>query len=191
MSKYASLLFETENYHKIGPFRFPIYHTLLPGEAQGIEDITRRQSKSTYHTIKLAQRIAKDKGLATAEEALELLTSNKLDDENKQQFVLEYADEMEALQRDSMGATEQQCHFVTLFIKFRGEAVIPGSGSKQWTPLTDWTPEDTERNPFVQDIFKLMLWERDGWPSPEAEAGNEPEAPEEEEEKTKPASKKP
>jgi hypothetical protein len=67
MSKYASVLFDTDEYHRIGPFRFPIYHALLPGEAKGIERLARLQTKSTYRTIKLAQRIAKDKNLADIE----------------------------------------------------------------------------------------------------------------------------
>lgn len=172
MAKYASLLFSPEKYHEIGPFRFPIYHDLVPGEAKGIEEITRQQSKSTFRTIKLAQRVAKDKGLST-KEAIDLL-SNTADDQN-QEILYEYAADLEDLQRDTLGAVAQQVAFVTLFMRYRGEAKLPGD--KKWTKLEDWTEDDTESIPskFMEQIFTLLLWERDGWPEPEVGNDLDPE----------------
>jgi hypothetical protein len=182
MSKYASLLFAPEEYHEIGPFRFPIYHDLVPGEAKGIEAINRKQAKSTFRSIKLAKRIAKDKGIST-KEAVELLGSTT---EDNQELLYDYADELENMQLDTIGAVEQQIEFVTLFMRYRGEAKLPRS--KDWQKLEDWTPADTEAIPtrLMEQIFELITWERDGWPSAE---GNSPEPEDEEQEFSPPPSK--
>lgn len=150
----------------IGPFRFPIYHDLVPGEAKGIEAVSRKQSKSTFRSIKLAQRISKDKGIST-KEAIELLSD--ISEEN-QDLIYDYASELEEMQRDSAGAVEQQVALVTLFMRYRGEAKLPKA--KDWQKLDDWTEEDTEAIPtrLMEEIFKLLTWERDGWPTDE---GNE------------------
>jgi hypothetical protein len=119
MANYASLLFAPEEYHQIGPFRFPIYHDLVPGEAKGIETIGRKQSKSTFRSIKLAQRIAKDKEITT-KEAVDLLSTSENSD-----LLYDYATELEDLQRESVGAVEQQIALVTLFMRYRAEAKLP------------------------------------------------------------------
>lgn len=167
MSKYASLLFGPEEYHEIGPFRFPIYHDLVPGEAKGIEAIARRQSKSTYTSIKLAQRIAADKQITT-KEAIELLSQT----EGNEELLYNYATELDELQSSTIGAVEQQIEFVTLFMRYRAEAKLPRG--KDWQRLPDWTTEDTEQIPtkVMEDIFKFILWERDGWPEEEDAEGN-------------------
>lgn len=178
MSKYASLLFKAEEYHHIGPFRFPIYHDLVPGEARGMEKIGRKQSKHTYQSIKLAKRIAKDRGV-TVKEAIEALSDSTED--SAADVVMEYTDEMEALQADTIGAFEQQIEFVTLFMQYRGEACTDKKHPTTWQQLSDWTQEDTELMPsaLMSEIFTFILWERDGWPktSPEDAEGNAPEEP--------------
>lgn len=171
MSKYASLLFSPEKYHEIGPFRFPIYNDLVPGEAKGIEELSRKQSKSTFRSIKLAQRIAKDKGITT-KEAVDLLS--QAGEEANQDLLYDYASDLEELQKDTIGAVAQQVAFVTLFMRYRGEAKLPGADD--WAKLPDWSEADTEAMPskVMEDVFSLLLWERDGWPEPDA--GNAPEA---------------
>ena len=161
MSKYASLLFSPTEYHEITPFRFPIYRDLVPGEAKGIEEMTRMQSKSTFKSIKIAQRIARAKGITT-KEAVELL-SNISQGENEE-AVFEFAEELEELNRDQVGSVETQVSFVTLFMQYRAEAQI--NGKKKWEKLSDWTVQDTESMPssVMAEIFQLILWERDGWP---------------------------
>lgn len=172
MSKYASLLFSPEEYYEIGPFRFPVYHDLVPGEAKGIEEIGRKQSKSTFRSLKLAKRIAKDKEITT-KEAIELLGNSA---EDNQELLYDYANELEELQRDSVGAVEQQIALVTLFMQYRGEAKLPRQ--KDWQKLSDWTENDTEAIPsrLMEQIFELVTWERDGWPKSEGNAP-EPEEP--------------
>lgn len=169
MSKYASLLFPAETYHEIGPFRFPIYHDLVPGEARGIEMISRKQSRHTFNSIKLAQRIAKDKGITT-KEAVDLLGSS---DENNQDIFYEYASELEQLQQLSVGVTEQKIAITTLFMKYRAEVKLPKS--REWQKVDDWSEEDTENVPtkVLDKIAELISWERDGWPAPEGKEEGE------------------
>lgn len=171
MSKYASLLFAPEKYHEVGPFRFPVYNDLVPGEARGIEAISRKQSRSTFASIKLAQRIAKDKGIST-KEAVELLSNTS---EENQDLLYDYAGELEELQRNSVGAVEQQVAFVTLFMQYRAEVRLPKS--KDWQRVDDWSEADTESMPtkLMEDIFRLISWERDGWPEAEGKPEEEPE----------------
>ncbi len=171
MSKYASLLFGPEKYYEIGPFRFPIYEDLVPGEAKGIEAISRAQSKSTFASIKLAQRIARDKDITT-KEAVELLGNQTGENE---EILYDYVEELENLQQNTIGAVEQQITFVTLFMRYRAEVKLPRA--KDWEKVADWTTEDTEAMPskIMADVFKLIMWERDGWPSEEASEGNESE----------------
>ena len=161
MSKYASLLFSPAEYHEITPFRFPIYHDLVPGEAKGIEEMTRKQSKNTFKSIKVAQKIAKAKGITT-KEAVDLLQN--LGGEGSEDFVYDYAEELEELNSDTLGSVDTQVAFVTLFMRYRAEAQI--NGKKKWEKLSDWTTEDTEAMPsaIMNEVFQLILWERDGWP---------------------------
>ena len=171
MSKYASLLFSPEKYHEIGPFRFPVYNDLVPGESRGIEALSRKQSRSTFSSIKLAQRIAKDKGIST-KDAVELLSNTT---EENQDLLYDYAGELEELQRNSLGAVEQQIAFVTLFMQYRAEVKLPKS--KDWERVEDWTESDTEAMPtrLMEDVFRLISWERDGWPEPQGKQEEEPE----------------
>lgn len=182
MSKYATLLFAPEKYHEIGPFRFPVYNDLVPGEAKGIEAISRKQSRSTFASIKLAQRIAKDKGIST-KDAIDLLGNTT---EDNQDLLFDYAAELEDLQKDSVGAVEQQIAFVTLFMQYRAEVKLPRA--RDWQRTEDWTEADTEAMPskLLDEVFRMISWERDGWPEPD-EAGK-PE-PEEEPEFSPPPSK--
>jgi hypothetical protein len=169
MSKYASLLFAPEKYHEIGPFRFPIYNDLVPGESRGIEAISRKRSRSTFASIKLAQRIAKDKGIST-KEAVELLSNTT---EENQDLLYDYAGELEELQGNSIGAVEQQVAFVTLFMQYRAEVKLPKS--KDWERVQDWSEADTEAMPtkLMEDVFRLISWERDGWPETTGKAEDE------------------
>jgi len=174
MSKYTGILFQAEDYWPIGPFRFPIYKDLVPGEAKGIEDVAREQSKSTYASLKLAQRIAKDKDIPV-KEAVERM-SNSTEQEN-QDLLYAYASELQELTNSGVSQTMQISSFATLCLKFRGEVKLPGS--KDWQKTDDWTEDDTNQVPtkVLSEIYQFMLWERDGWPeepSGDAEgSGNE------------------
>jgi hypothetical protein len=160
MSKYASLLFTPDKYHTIGPFRLPIYNDLVPGEAKGIEAISRKQSRSTFASIKLAQRIAKDKGITT-KEAIDLLGNAG---EQNQEILYDYAQELEEMQANTVGAVAQKIAFVTLFMQYRAEVKLPKT--KDWQRVEDWTEEDTEAMPtkLMDKVFQMIGWEQEGWP---------------------------
>lgn len=170
MSKYTGLLFAAEEYWPIGPFRFPIYKDLVPGEAKGIEAVARQQSKSTYASLKLAQRIAKDKGIGV-KEAVDLMSTANSDD--NQELLYSYAEELENLTNSGISQVEQMTGFATLCLKYRGEVKLPRA--KEWTKTDDWTPEDTNQIPtkILEQIYNFVLWERDGWPDESSEAGND------------------
>ena len=169
MSRYTGLLFSAEEYWPIGPFRFPIYKDLVPGEAKGIEKIARDQSKATYASLKLAQRIAADKGIPV-KEAVELMSS--AGDEENQELLFNYAEELEKLTSEGVSNTESIAAFATLCIRYRGEVKLPGE--KKWQKTDDWADDDTNQIPtrMLQDIYQFMLWERDGWPE-DREEGKE------------------
>jgi hypothetical protein len=166
MSKY-SILFEAERFHKIGPFRFPVFEDLTPGEAKGIEALTKKQAKSTYRSMRLAQRIAKDRNIPI-KDALNALT--EIGDDKNEDILYEYSSDIEALSADSISATEQKIDYVSLFMRHRGTVKLPSSTS--WTQTEDWTEADTEVLPtkLLNQIFEFILWERDGWPKEELEA---------------------
>ena len=118
----------------------------------------------------IMQVIAKQKGIST-KEAVELLAN--ISDSQHEEDIYEFAEELEELNRDQVGGVETQIDFVTLFMQYRAEAQI--NGKKKWEKLSDWSVEDTEAMPtqVLQDIFQLIIWERDGWPK---EGNDEAEA---------------
>lgn len=172
MSKYASLLFSPEKYHEIGPFRFPVYHDLNPGEIEAIDKANRQQSKNAFKSIKLAQRIAADRGVSV-KEAVELL--KRVGEDEVEDIMYTYGEELEELQDTNLSPVTQQVLYVTVFMQYRGQVKL----DDEWKPCPDWTEDDTRRTPgkLLQQIFELITWERDGWPS-EGDEGNDQEAQE-------------
>ena len=166
MSRYAGLLFTADEYWPIGPFRFPIYKDLVPGEAKGIEALAREQSKGTYASLKLAQRIAADKQIPV-KEAVEMMSNANV--EENQELLYAYAEDLEALTNAGVSQTTQFAAFATLAIKYRGEVKLPKE--KNWKKTDDWTDEDTNQIPtkMLKDIYQFVLWERDGWPEDQTE----------------------
>jgi hypothetical protein len=169
MSKYASRLFAPTEYYTIGPFRFPIHHDLVPGEARLLDAISRKQSQASYQSIKLAQRIAKDKNVST-KEAVAML-SNMNDAENSE-LIYEYASFLDEINKDTVSEIDVKVQFVTVLIQFRGEIHLPGQEA-EWFSVPDWSQEDTDLVPTetLDKCFEFLLWERDGWPTPNV--GNE------------------
>lgn len=165
-TRYASLLFKQQEYHQIGPFRFAVYHDLLPGEVRALEQISRQNAKATYQSLKLAKAIAKKRGIRPRE-AVELL--NNLGDD-QQDLIFEFADELEENQRNGVSVIEQQAASVTAFMQLRGEAAFPDAPDT-WVKTSDWVQSDTDMMPtqMMQEIFELIQWEREGWP----DQGNE------------------
>lgn len=168
MSKYASLLFPVEEYHEIGPFRFPILHDLVPGEAKGLEAINKKQAKHTFTSIKLAQRIAKDRDITT-KEAIDLLAEGA----ESEEIFYEYAEEMEQLQALNLSAIDTKIAVATLLMKYRGEIKTPEA--EEWKKVPDWSDVDSEVIPskVLDEIMQFVEWERTSWPDAE---GKSPES---------------
>jgi hypothetical protein len=165
MSRYAKLFFKEKEYHDILPFRFPIYKDLVAGEAEGVEDIARKQAQNTYSLLKIAKAVSKKRKIGV-KDALELLSNTESDNE----VLYEHAEELAEIQKDSSTVAEQQIEMVTLFLRFRGEI----KETNEWVETRDWTREDTLLIPsrLLNDIFTFINWERNGWPTGEEEAGN-------------------
>lgn len=162
MSKYSSVLFGAERYEKVGPFRFPIWNELVPGEVRGFERIAKEQARSTFRSIKLAQKVGTERGIST-QEAIELL--GNLNKEENQDILYQYAEELDEIQNGGMTDHVQKLEHVTLFMKYRGEVKMPGS--REYVQTKDWSSEDTDNMPtnLLNEIYDLLVKERDGWPA--------------------------
>ncbi len=167
MSKYASILFGAERYHHVGPFRLPVYNDLVPGESKRIEEVSRKFTAASYKSLQLARRIARDKDI-TMREAVDLLS--RANEPANEDLVMTYVSELEEIEQAQLSPTAQRIAFVTVLLKFRGEIQLPGAD--EWTPVDDWSDEDTEHMPpaVLAQLFEFLTWERDGWP----EAGKPP-----------------
>lgn len=164
MSRYSKLFFKEKEYHEILPFRFPIYKDLVAGEAEGVEEIARKQAQNTYSLLKIAKAVSKKRKISV-KDALELLSNTDSDNE----VLYEHAEELAEVQKDSATVAEQQIEMVTLFLRYRGEVQEGDS----WSETRDWTREDTLVVPskLLNEIFEFINWERNGWPS-ETSEGN-------------------
>tara|TARA_B100000073_G_scaffold154903_1_gene127932 strand:- start:1547 stop:2059 length:513 start_codon:yes stop_codon:yes gene_type:complete len=159
MSKYTKLYFSEKVYHEIQPFRFPIYKDLVAGEAEGVEEVARKQATNTYGLLKIAKSLANKKNIPV-KEALDLLGST--DAAENDEHVYEYIEELSAIQTESTNVAEQKILMVTLFMRYRGEV----KEKNKWVQLPDWTLEDTREMPsrILEQIFEFISWERNGWP---------------------------
>ena len=157
MSKYSKLFFQEKEYHDIGPFRFPIYEDLVAGEAEGVENIARKQAQNTYTLLKIAKAVSKKKKISV-KAALEILSDAESDNE----VLYDYAEELADIQKDSATVAEQQIEMTTLFLRFRGEV----KDEEGWTTVPDWSREDTLSIPskLLSEVFEFINWERNGWP---------------------------
>lgn len=131
----------------------------------------RKQSRTTFAMVKLAQRVAKDKSIST-KEAVDLLSQS---DEFNQELLYDYAAELDELQRSTVSDTETKVSFVTVFMRYRAEVKLPKA--RDWQKLDDWVEEDTEKMPskLLQSIYEFVLWERDGWPETDPSGKSLPE----------------
>jgi hypothetical protein len=165
-ARYSSLLFSTQEYQEIGPFRFPVYNDLLPGEARAIEKVNRDNAKASFQTLKLAKAIAKKRGIKPSE-AIQLL--GELGNAEESDLVFEFADELEDNQRNGVSLVQQQADTVTAFMKFRGEVCFPDAPG-EWVKTSDWTSADTDVMPtkLMEEVYNFISSERDG----KSEAGN-------------------
>jgi len=162
MSKYSKLYFGEKSYYTIQPFRFPIYKDLVAGEAEGVEEVSRKQATNTYGLLKIAKSLAAKKDI-TVREALDILSNT--DNAQTDEELYEYVDELSALQAQASNVAEQKIEMVTLFMRYRAEV----KEKTKWTALSDWEIEDTRAMPaqLLDKIFTFIGWERNGWPEEE------------------------
>jgi len=162
MSRYSKFFFQEKEYHEILPFRFPIYKDLVAGEAEGVEDIARKQAQNTYSLLKIAKAVSKKKKISIRE-ALDLLSNTDSDND----ILYEHAEELAEIQKDSTTVAEQQIEMATLFLRYRGEIQEEG----EWTVTSDWSRADTLLMPsrMLISIFEFINWERNGWPEADSE----------------------
>lgn len=160
MSKY-SILFEGDDFREIGPFRFPIFEDLTPGESRRMEELSKQNSKATYESMKLARKIAIEHGLEI-NDALKVLEN--IGQRDNQDYLFQYAEDVEKLTNTSFSELEHKIKFVTIFMQFRGQVKLPPSD--EWVRTSDWVEADTEAltKKRLNQIYELLLWERDGWP---------------------------
>lgn len=153
----------------VGPFRFPVYHDFTPGENKLFDKLAKQHASSTYQSMQLAQRIAKENNMKPSE-ALKILSN--ISAEANQDYLFQYAEEVQTLSDSVLNEHEQRAAYVTLFMQMRGETKLPGADS--WTRTEDWTEADTDAMPghLIQKINEFITWERYGWP----EEGKAPEA---------------
>ena len=162
-SRNYSILFQPTEFHCIGPFRFPVYKSLLPGEMKYLESISRDDANVKFASVRLAKKIAQDKGIEL-DAASNLLSTLQYD--NNKSLVFEYLEDIENLNAGSRGEMAIKSDLVTIMMKFRGQVKFPED--ETYTPMKDWSDSDTDNLPpaVMDEIFQLAIWERDGWPEP-------------------------
>jgi len=162
MSKYSKIFFGQKKYYDIKPFRFPIYNDLVAGEIEGIEDSARKQANNTYSMLKIAKSVASKQEISV-QEALDLLG----DLESNQELLYDYVDDLALIQTQGQSVSEMKIETVTLFMRYRGELKDKG----KWIQLPEWDMDDTREMPrrLLDRIFEFVDWERNGWPTDEAQ----------------------
>lgn len=167
MGKY-SVLFEADEYRQIGPFRFPVYKDFTPGESREFERLNKSFARGTYASMQLASRIAKEHNMKPSQ-ALEIL--GQISAPENQDYLFEYAEAVQGLADGVITEEEKTAQLVTFFLQKRGELQEDGV----WHRISDWSADDTDSIPgqIIREIHEFMMWERNGWPTPEGAEGNE------------------
>lgn len=157
----------------VGPFRFPVYRDFTPGENKMFDKLSKQHASSTYKSMQLAQRIAKENNIKPSE-ALKILSN--ISSEENQDYLFQYAEEVQTLSDSVLSEREQRAAFVTLFMQMRGEVRMPDMDA--WVRATDWSEEDTDAMPgkLIEEVSQFINWERYGWPqegkAPEESTGS-------------------
>jgi hypothetical protein len=162
MSKFnKGLLFPVDEYHEIGPFRFPIHNDLIPAEVNQIAAIEKEYSKGSYASMRLAKQIAKDRNISN-KEAVELLQNAGGADSDS--IVYDYIDQIQALNDAQEETTAKLQAYALMLLQYRGQVKNPETG--EWESTENWTQEDTNIIPtkLLNSMLQFVLWERDGWP---------------------------
>ena len=167
MSKYASLINQSEDWVAIGPFRLRKLHDITAGEAGILEGYNRQSSEATYMSLRLAQKIASH-SKCSVQEALEKLSDPEVT--GSPDFIAAYLDDLTKLQEASPSAIDQQRHIVTVVLQMRGQLKdVDGN----WISVSDWSSDDTDAltHDTVQAVASFFGREQQKLPEPTS--GNE------------------
>jgi hypothetical protein len=170
MTEYTDLLFTTDEYHNIGPFRFPIFHDLTPGELKAISAIDKASATTQLASMELARKISRQEGIS-AKEALDVLA--QASEPKNEELVYKYLPELAALSEQATDDIEILCQYGTVLMQLRGEVKLPGSDEYIKTP--DWTAAQTDKihRGMLTAMRAFVLWERDGWPTSGEQGGKD------------------
>lgn len=170
-SKYSQLLFKADEYVNIGPFRFPIFNDLTPGEARKIEELRKRNTEMLKATLQLAKKIAEEKGISTGK-AYELLGNITAASGEDKELVYGYIDEMQRINDAQPSDLDDLAEYCTVVIQMRGELQDTSKPGLQYIPLSDWTREDTDGVPraTLREIQDYMIREMNGGVAPNPQA---------------------
>jgi hypothetical protein len=174
MAAYDTLLFPSDKFHEIGPFRFPIYEDLVPGEAKALTHLTNVLAEESLKLMDLAQRIATDKSLEF-EYIMELMQNPQNAEYTK--VLGPYMRELHQF-KGEQDQTQHLQEVALVMLNYRGQVLNPET--KEYESTADWRFEHTDTVPLklLKAISSFVEWERDGWPEQSGPEGNETPTPE-------------
>lgn len=143
MSKYSEFfLLGNPEYVEVGDkLRLRKYGSWLVEEVWCREEQGKKRAQFSLQVIRLARRIAKEKGVGE-DEAFEMLQNT---DEAGAELFAEFSEEVNSLMAMAPSNKDQFEELATLFFKNRGQVL----NGKKWMDTTDWTVEDTKKLPQV------------------------------------------
>ena len=169
MAAYDTLLFPSDKFHEIGPFRFPIYEDLVPGESKALTALMNELAEESLKLMDLAQRIATEKSLEF-DYIMELMQNPQ-----NAEYTKVLGPYMRELHRFK-GEQDQTRHLQAVslvMLNYRGQVRNPET--KEYESTCDWEFEHTDTVPLklLRAISTFVEWERDGWPEQSGTGGNE------------------
>ncbi len=170
MSRYSDFfLLSSPSYCELGEkMRIRSYGSWLTEEAWLRESQGKKQARFTLELIRLARKIAKEKGIAE-EEAFAMF---EMPGAERAEFFAGFEAEIDTVMAHSLTNKDQTEELVTMFMKNRGE-VLEG---KKWQSTSEWTVDDTKKLPIplMQRIEQFMRDEDDVRPAAEEEGDDSP-----------------
>jgi hypothetical protein len=168
MSRYSDFfLVSSPDYCELTEkMRIRSYGCWLTEEAWLREAQSKKQARFTLALIRIARKIAKERGV-TEDEAFAMFEAQGND---RGEFFAGYEEEIDAAMTQALTNKERSEEMVTLFMKNRGE-VLEG---KKWQPTDQWTVDDTCKLPtaLMRKIEEFMK-EEDDRPSVEQDDEDE------------------
>lgn len=153
MSKYSFLLQsqETQYFELSAALRLRKHGGWLVAEAIEQEEISKAQSQATIRAIQLAKRIAAAKDISL-EEAFGLLQGGG--GLSEMDLLGDFTDETLSMLNSGTSVEMSNAKIITAFMRCRSEGLIDG----EWTPMEDWSMEDTKRmtRPMIDALLQFI-----------------------------------